>query len=153
MGSFIHAKQLKADQHKVKVMIAVDMIGYFSDEDNSQQLPFPLMDKVYSDKANFIAIIADLSNILTVRNVKKQFKSATDLPVFSFNAPKFIPGIDFSDHLNFWYHDYPAVMVTDTSFNRYQHYHTEQDTPDRLNYVKMAEVVKALYQTAIGLAQ
>ena len=152
MGSYVHASQLKTDQQKVKLMIAVDMIGYFSDEENSQHLPFPLMDKVYSDKGNFISIIGDLANMQTVRTVKSHFKSATDLPVFSFNAPKFIQGIDFSDHLNFWYHDYPAVMVTDTSFNRNKNYHTDRDTAEKLDYVKMAEVVKALYQTAKELS-
>lgn len=152
MGSYVHARQLKVDEEKVKLMIAIDMIGYFTDEQNSQHLPFPLMDKVYSNKGNFISIIGDLSNMLAVRNVKSHFKSATDLPVYSFNAPKFIEGIDFSDHLNFWHHDYPAVMVTDTSFNRNKNYHTAEDTAEKLDYLKMAEVVKALYQTALALS-
>lgn len=152
MGSFIHAKRFKVDKQKVQMMISLDMIGYFTDEENSQHLPFPLMDKIYPTEGNFIGVIADLSNMGAVRKIKRHFRSATDLPIHSFNAPKFVTGIDFSDHLNFWYHDYPAVMITDTSFNRYEHYHTEQDTPEKLDYVKMAEVVKGIYQTTIHLA-
>lgn len=151
MGSFIHAASLKKKQQKVKLMISLDMIGYFTDVENSQNLPFPLMDKIYPTQGNFIAIVSNLSNMLSVRKVKSSFKSATKLPVYSFNAPAFIQGIDFSDHLNFWLHDYPAVMITDTSFNRNKHYHTEQDTEEKLDYVKMAEVVKALYQTVLQL--
>lgn len=153
MGSYVHAKQLKTDEQKVKLMISLDMIGYFSDEENSQHLLLPLMDKIYPTQGNFIAIISDLSNMLAVRSVKSHFRNGTDLPVYSFNAPKFVSGIDFSDHLNFWYHDYPAIMITDTSFNRYRHYHTEQDTAEKLDYERMAKVVKGVYQTAIGLAK
>ncbi len=60
---------------------------------------------------------------------------------FPMNAPGFIPGIDFSDHLNYWQHDIPAVMITDTAFYRNKQYHLPGDTADRLNYQKMAQVV------------
>ena len=152
MGSFIHAKRLKANKQNVKMMISLDMIGYFTDEENSQNMPFPFMDKIYPTQGNFIGVVADLSNMRAVRKVKSYFKGATDLSIHSFNAPKFVTEIDFSDHLNFWYHGYPAVMVTDTSFNRYKYYHTEEDTPEKLDYQKMAEVVKGVYQTTIRLS-
>lgn len=64
-----------------------------------------------------------------------------DLSVYSMNAPGFIPGIDFSDHLNYWKHDIPAVMITDTAFYRNKQYHLPGDIADRLNYQKMAQVV------------
>ena len=47
----------------------------------------------------------------------------------------------FSDHLNYWQHDIPAVMITDTAFYRNKQYHLPGDTADRLNYQKMAQVV------------
>jgi hypothetical protein len=36
-------------------------------------------------------------------------------------------------------------MMTDTAFMRNPNYHTLQDTPETLNYEKMAEVVRGLY--------
>ena len=39
----------------------------------------------------------------------------------------------------------PALMVTDTSFMRNPHYHLGSDTPDKLDYERMAEVIKAVY--------
>lgn len=152
MGSFVHASHLKQTGENVRLMIALDMIGYFSDEENSQHFPFPLMDKVYSDKGNFIAIVGNLTNISSVRKVKKGFLSGTKLPVYSINSPAFITGIDFSDHLNFWHYGFPAVMITDTSFNRNIHYHTEQDTAEKLDYEKMAEVLKGIYQTVLTIS-
>ena len=149
MGSYIHASRLKKVQQEVKMMIALDMVGYFSNEEGSQHFPLPLMNKAYSNKGDFIAIVGNLSNIPAVRHVKTHMKSATTLPVYSINAPTIIQGIDFSDHLNFWHFGYPAVLITDTSFMRNTAYHTKYDTADRLNYIKMAEVVKGLYQTLI----
>ena len=36
-------------------------------------------------------------------------------------------------------------MVTDTSFFRNTAYHTDEDTYDRLDYVRMAKVVSAVF--------
>jgi len=38
----------------------------------------------------------------------------------------------------------PAVMVTDTAPFRYPYYHTLRDTPDKLDYDRLARVVKGL---------
>lgn len=81
--------------------------------------------------------------------VKNSFRQSTNLPVHSINAPSFITGIDFSDHQNYWAMDYPAVMITDTAFARNTAYHTPQDTADRLDYNKMAQVVQATYYTVL----
>lgn len=150
MGSYIHAKNLKESGKKVKLMISLEMIGYFSNKPNSQDFPIPLLDKIYPNEGNFIAVIGNLGNMLTVRSVKKHFLQSIKLPTYSFNAPSIIPGISFSDHKNYWMMGYPAVMITDTAFNRNKAYHSAEDTADRLDYDKMAEVVQAVYQTIIN---
>ena len=81
-----------------------------------------------------------IQDINAVRQVKTALLSSRDLSVYSMNAPWFIPGIDFSDHLNYWQHDIPAVMITDTAFYRNKQYHLPGDTADRLNYQKMAQM-------------
>jgi len=50
----------------------------------------------------------------------------------------------FSDHSYYWAHGFPAVMVTDTAFMRNGRYHTAEDTPDTLDYARMAEVVRGV---------
>jgi hypothetical protein len=35
-------------------------------------------------------------------------------------------------------------MVTDTALYRYEHYHTPEDTPDRLDYENLTRVVAGL---------
>ena len=99
------------------------------------------MSWLYPDRGDFIAVVGRMQDINAVRQVKAALLSSRDLSVYSMNAPGFIPGIDFSDHLNYWHHDIPAVMITDTAFYRNKQYHLPGDTADRLNYQKMAQVV------------
>ncbi len=61
--------------------------------------------------------------------------------------------MDFSDHLNYWNNGYAAVMITDTAFYRYDAYHADADTPDQLDYARMAEVVKGAYGAIVKFAQ
>ncbi|OFZ88078.1 MAG: hypothetical protein A2V78_17390 [Betaproteobacteria bacterium RBG_16_64_18] len=57
-----------------------------------------------------------------------------------------------SDQLSFWREGYPALMVTDTAFYRYPHYHSAQDTPDKIDYARMAQVVEGLAKVVLLLA-
>jgi hypothetical protein len=44
-------------------------------------------------------------------------------------------------------------MVTDTSFYRNKHYHTATDTADRLDYKRMADVVRGVHAAVVELAK
>ncbi|ENT7522158.1 M28 family peptidase [Escherichia coli] len=138
MGSAVHAASL---ERPVKLMIALEMIGYYDSTPGSQDYPYPAMSWLYPDRGDFIAVVGRMQDINAVRQVKAALLSSRDLSVYSMNAPGFIPGIDFSDHLNYWQHDIPAVMITDTAFYRNKQYHLPGDIADRLNYQKMAQVV------------
>jgi hypothetical protein len=73
-----------------------------------------------------------------------------DLPVYSINAPQSVIGVDLSDHWSFWQFGFPAVMVTDTAFFRNPNYHRSTDTPETLDYLRMAHTVDGLYQVAVN---
>ncbi len=151
MGSAIHAKLLRERNINVRLVIVLEMIGYFSDQESSQDFPIPLMGLYYPTKGNFISIVGDLKNRSNVLTMKKAILSTGGIDVYSISAPASLPGIDFSDHRNYWIYDYPALMITDTAFYRNPHYHTSQDTYEKLDYEKMAEVLKgvmaSIYQT------
>jgi hypothetical protein len=153
MGSAIHANSLRQQETAVRLMISVEMIGYFSDAPNSQQLPTPLLRPFYPSRGNFIAIVGKFGQGGLTRKAKRAMRGASLLPVYSINAPSFIPGIDFSDHLNYWNAGYDAIMITDTSFYRNRNYHTPQDTPETLDYRKMAMTVQGIYATVLAVAQ
>jgi len=144
MGSTVHARSLKENGVSVKLMISLEMIGYFSENKNSQSFPIPFLRLFYPSQGNFILVVDRLfSN--QARGLKKWMSAVSEVPVYSINAPAFIPGVDFSDHQSFWKYGYPAVMVTDTAFYRNAAYHSLRDTADRLDYRKMAQVVYGVY--------
>ena len=120
------------------------MIGYFDDRPGSQSYPSPILRPFYPDTGNFIAVVGNLGQLGVVRRTKRIMRGASPLPVYSLNGPGFIPGVDFSDHLNYWKHDFPAIMITDTAFYRNTAYHSPHDTADRLDYVRMAQVVQGV---------
>jgi hypothetical protein len=148
MGSYFHAKALSAQKIPVRAMMSLEMIGYFDDKPGSQNFPFPLLKLFYPNKGNFIAVVGDLSSLGLVRKVKEGLARRSEgLDVYSFNAPHFVPGVDWSDQRNYWDEGFPAVMITDTSFLRNKEYHKDGDTWDRLDYPRMGKVVSALYQS------
>lgn len=146
MGSAYHARQLKQANTPVKLMLSLEMIGYFKDDADSQSYPLGLLKAFYGDKGDFIGVIGHFTNHSTAKQVKNLMKSASDLPVYSLNAPSITPGIDYSDHRNYWNQGFDALMITDTSFYRNPYYHIDQaDSWDSLDYQRMAKVVQGVY--------
>jgi Zn-dependent M28 family amino/carboxypeptidase len=145
MGSAVHARDLKARNVPVALMLSLEMIGYYSDEPDSQSYPLALLGLLYPSRANFIAIVGRWDQRSVVGDFKAGCVGAADIPVVSIAAPSFVPAIDFSDHRNYWAEGYPALMITDTSFLRNANYHQPTDTADTLDYRRMAEVVRMVH--------
>ena len=76
-----------------------------------------------------------------------------DFPVESLVCPALVPGVGWSDHLSFWRAGYAGVMVMDTPFYRYPYYHVAFDTPGKISYTEMAEVVLGLARATLRLAE
>lgn len=143
MGSLVYAKWAKKENKKIKAAVILEMIGYYINEPNSQKYP-PLFGLFYPNKGNFIAVVGNFKSKWLTKEVTSSFKKHSSFPIEAISTFEFISGIDFSDHWAFWQQGYPAVMITDTSFYRYAHYHEKSDTHDKLNYEAIAEVVKGL---------
>lgn len=95
-----------------------------------------------------LTIVGRFGDFGITRRVKALSTGATNLPIVSINAPAKVPGVDFSDHMSYWHFKLPAVMVTDTAFLRNPNYHRVSDTPETLDYSRMAKVVQAVYAVA-----
>ncbi len=143
MGSFVHASSLK--NTNVKLMISLEMIGYFSAAVKSQSFPVPLLSFFYPSQGDFIAVADTLMSNNAI-GLKASINKFTDLPAYSINAPLWVPGMDFSDHRSYWNFGYPAIMITDTAFYRNKKYHEGEDTYDRLNYNSMAKVIYGIFK-------
>jgi hypothetical protein len=145
MGSARHARALRAAGREVRLMVSLEMIGSFSEEPGSQRYPLAGLSLLYPQQGDFIALVGRFGDFGAMRRMKAAMAGASPLPVRSINAPPaLVQGIDWSDHLNYWNEGYPAVMVTDTAFLRNAQYHQPGDTPDKLDYRRMAQVVQGL---------
>jgi Zn-dependent M28 family amino/carboxypeptidase len=144
MGSAWHARAMQVEQREIRLMISLEMIGFFKDEPGSQHFPVAGMSSLYPDRGNFAAVVGRVSDVPAVRRVKALMQGATDLPIYSINAPEAVKGIDFSDHRNYWRIGVPALMVTDTAFFRNPNYHEPEDTAETLDYERMAKVMQGV---------
>ena len=150
MGSVWHAHSLAVAKRDVQLMVSLEMIGYFSDARGSQRFPIPAMAHLYSDRGDFIGVVGKFSDFNLTRKIKALMSGATDLTVYSINAPPLLQGIDFSDHRSYWNEDFPAFMVTDTAFFRNGNHHQAGDTYEKLDYQRMAKVVQSIYALTQG---
>lgn len=147
MGSAVHATALHDQEAPIELMISIEMIGYFSEEPGSQRYPVEQIGWVYPTVGNFITVIGRFDQGGTVREVKRHMLHGADLPIEAMVVPTTLfEEVNFSDHLNYWRYDYPAVMITDTAFFRNFAYHTANDTADRLDYDRMAQVVSGIFE-------
>ena len=151
MGSKVYARAARARGDDIRVMLSLEMLGCYSDEKGSQGYP-PLLGHFYPARGNYIAFVSNLRSRRALRNVFAAFRDASDFPAEKLAAPALVPGIAWSDQLSFWREGYPAAMVTDTAFHRYRHYHQPTDTPEKLDYARMAQVVEGLAGTLAALA-
>ena len=146
MGSAVHARSIATEKDAVTGVIVLEMVGCFRDDQGSQKYPVPLLQLFYPNRGNYLTVVGSLTQGAWIKSVKREMAAVTDLPVRSIRGPGIIPGIDFSDHVNYWSLGIPAVMITDTAFYRNMAYHTESDTAERLDYDRMAKVAVAVYE-------
>lgn len=144
MGSVVYAGELKRRGVEVAGMISLETIGYYSDEEGSQNFPVPGMERLYPTRGNFIAFVGNEESAEWVREVTGRFRAAARFPSEGIAAPGEIAGIGWSDHWSFWREGWPALMVTDTAPFRYPFYHDPADTYDKVDYARVARVTAGL---------
>jgi Zn-dependent M28 family amino/carboxypeptidase len=153
MGSAVHAASLRRAGVRLRVMICLEMIGFFSNNPGSQTFPVPILRLFYPGRGDFISLVGRPKEIRLVRALKGAMRAASSLPVRSINGPRSLLGTDLSDHASYWDAGYPAVMVTDTAFYRNLAYHTAADLPETLDYDRIAEVVRGVFAAVLRLAE
>ena len=82
----------------------------------------------------------------------KSFRETARFPSEGAALPGWIEGVGWSDQWAFWQAGYPGIMVTDTAPFRYPHYHKTEDTPEKLDYDRMARVLEGLQAVVRDLA-
>jgi len=143
MGSHAFAGRARRGGERIAAMLSLEMLGFYRDAPRSQRYPPPL-GLIYPDRGDFVAFVGDLGARRLLRRSVELFRAHAKFPSEGVAAPSFIPGVTWSDHWSFRRHGYPAIMVTDTAFYRNPHYHLPSDTPEKLDYARMARVTLGL---------
>ncbi|MCX7892685.1 MAG: M20/M25/M40 family metallo-hydrolase [Burkholderiales bacterium] len=151
MGSKVYARAARARGDDIRVMLSLEMLGCYSDRPGSQAYP-PFLRWFYPDRGDFIGFVSNLRSRGALGALARAFRESSDFPMERLAAPALVPGVALSDQISFWKQGYPAVMVTDTAFYRYRHYHRATDTPEQLDYARMARVVAGLAGALARLA-
>jgi Zn-dependent M28 family amino/carboxypeptidase len=140
MGSLVYAKETKSHpEQKIVGMFSLETLGYYSDRPNTQKYPTPL-NLLYPSTGNFLGFVGNIDSRELLRNTLRSFRAQTQFPSEGAALPSSLPGVGWSDQWSFWQQGYQALMVTDTATFRYPHYHTLDDTIDKIDFERLSRV-------------
>ncbi|MFO0746917.1 MAG: M28 family peptidase [Myxococcota bacterium] len=151
MGSVIHARALADARVEVRAVIALETLGYYADTPGSQTYPDPAMAQRFGDRGDFLAVVGRPEDAALIARLEPAFDG--HLRAEALAAPASVTGVAFSDHRSYWPFAMSAVMLTDTAFYRNKRYHTDDDTPDTLDYDRMAQVAAGLERGVRALSE
>lgn len=134
-----------------------EMIGYASDEPNSQRLPagfdllFPAVFAELTANQFRGDFLTNVGNQTTSKNLAEDFEVigetyVPDLNIITVLSPDgglLVPDLLRSDHAAFWLRDLPAVMLTDGAEFRNTNYHSPADRVETLDFDFFSKCVKA----------
>jgi Zn-dependent M28 family amino/carboxypeptidase len=149
-GSQAYATQVWQSHESIRLMVSLEMLGYFCTTPNSQTYPAGLQ-YFYPSTGDFVALVGNLTAIPDLLSLSHHLRSA-GMPcqwLPAIDGGKFVAVTRFSDHSPFWDRGYRAMMVTDTAFLRNPHYHRAGDRIETLDIPKMASICEGL---ATGLS-
>lgn len=152
MGSRATAENAKRRGDPIVGMLALETIGFYTSEPDSQHYPWPV-GLVYPSRGNFLAFVGDLGSRSLVHETIAAFRRSTQFPSEGAALPATFPGVDWSDHWSFRQAGYPAIMITDTALYRDPNYHQVTDTAEHLNYAALARVTAGLEPVIRHLAR
>ena len=152
MGSAVYANAARVRGEHIIGMLSLETMGYYSNERGSQQYPAEAMRDLYHDVGNFIGFVANEESRELLECAARAFTRRAATPLEAAALPAALPGTSWSDHWSFWQAGYAALMVTDTAPWRYPWYHTANDTLDKIDFEKLADVVDGLEAVTLALA-
>ncbi len=151
-GSMMYARSARARSDDIRLMLSLEMLGYYRADPGSQRYP-PLFRRFYPDRGDFLGFVSDFRSRRMMLRMARLFRAHSGFPLEHVATFRFVPGVAWSDHRSFWRHGYRALMVTDTAFYRNPHYHRAEDTPDKLAYPQLAHVTNGLFRSLAVLAR
>jgi len=104
-------------------------------------------------RGDFLALVANPASKDLLRQVSGIIAQETALRIRPVILPTFCPGAWSSDHWSFCREGFPALMATDTAPLRYPYYHTSADTPDKVNFSWLSQIVSGFRAVIADVAE
>ncbi len=149
-GNVQYAESLNGEP--LRLMIALEMLGYCTHQPNSQRYPAPL-ERFYPNTGDFIALIGNVPTILDLWRMSRSIRTC-DVGCEWLPAGlrgKIVPDTRRGDHAAFWDRGYSAMMVTDTANLRNPHYHQPSDRLETLDLEFLTRVCTGLIEAVRSL--
>lgn len=143
MGSYQHVQELLRRGVRVSGMIGLEMLGYYDPRPGAQSHPWPLH-WFLPRRGDFLGLVGNLRSRGLVRSLKSAWRANSGIPLVAAALPELFRDARRSDHAHYWDAGFPAVMLTDTANFRNPHYHGPKDTPETLDYERLAAVAEGL---------
>lgn len=157
--------QLRDTAETIGGVFNLEMIGFYSDQPNSQTLPagfsqlFPaVVSQIAANnyRGDFISVTADLnSTALSAAFANAAQSYVPDLNTIVLDIPvssSLVQDLRRSDHASFWDVNEEAIMITDGANFRNSNYHTPADQIGTLNFRFMRQVVQATVASVAEIA-
>ena len=145
LGSKALSRELKEAGQKLKLMISLEMLAFTSEK---QDYPLAAMKKLFGDKGDFIALVANTGCALMLPRLSSSMGRYVPTKVLPVPLKgDVLADVRLSDHSPFWDQGYNAMMITDTSFLRNPHYHEPTDTVETLDLAFFYKVVEGLVES------
>ena len=166
VGSVTYLKNGVRKDEKIRAMLNLDMIGYYDNKPNTQQIPrgyeivFPeVVRKVEENgrRGDFILSIANENS----KPLADHFENMANLyvpalkviSIYAFQVGQLSPELASSDHKGFWHTGRMAIHLSDGAETRNPQVNTKNDVQKDINYEFMANVVKGALATIVTLAE
>ncbi|MEO0828141.1 MAG: M28 family peptidase [Cyanobacteria bacterium J06635_15] len=151
VGSRAYVQHHLKHRPPLRLMLSLEMLGYFDTTPYSQQYP-PGLKYFYPHQGNFLGLIGHWQTVPDLIRLRRQVRQAGTpcewLPIF--NHGRQFPDTRRSDHAPFWDAGYRAILVTDTANLRNPHYHKSSDRIETLNLDRLTQICWGLF---CGLSQ
>ena len=151
MGSWVYARACRRHGDAIAGMLSLETLGYYAESHRPKHAPFPLS-HASPWRADFLAVLGNLGSRELVAQVVAAFGETAKIRCVGAALPGFLPGVRSSDQWSFWKEGYPAIMLTDTAWLRYRHYHRPSDTSDKLDFPRLCKVTSSVAHALDRLA-
>lgn len=144
LGSKAYAERARTDDEGIVFHAVFEMIGFVSQEPNSQEIPagfeavFPeAYEAVEANdfRGNFITLVTDEPSLPFVEAFRANADESLPVVVVTLSEElktnPALADLRRSDHAPFWDRGFPAVMITDTAEFRNPNYHCLEGMDDR----------------------